>query len=145
MKSKIVVAFTVVFSAILLAFSSNLKEAEGSVEAAGKCAIPPFKEAFQAASKVFVGAVKSERKEGNTRIFEFEVEKYWKGASGRKIEISVYETARYQAWFKVGGKYLVYAETDEDKAFRVDRCSRSRDASDAADDLKKLGKGKRPG
>jgi hypothetical protein len=144
MKKKIIVACAVVFSAIALAFSSNLQEAQGVGLANGKCAIPPFKEEFAASSAVFIGKVKSEKKEGNTRIFEFEVEKYWKGASKKKIEISVYETTRYQAFFEVGGKYLVYADAAEDKTLRVGRCSRSRDAGDASEDLGKLGKGKRP-
>jgi hypothetical protein len=140
MKNKIIAACVVVFSAFVLALSSNLK----SAEADGKCRIPPFDEAFKAASAVFIGEVKSETKEGDNRIFEFEIEKYWKGEDTRKITINVYETARYQAWFKVGGKYLVYAQIAADDEFRVGRCSRSRDADDASEDLAKLGEGKRP-
>lgn len=143
MKSKLIVACAFVFSAIVFAFPTNLTEAESFGAANAKCAIPPFKEAFKTASAVFVGRVKSEKKKGDNRIFEFEVEKYWKGTKKRKIIINVYETARYQAWFEVGGKYLVYADSEEGE-LRVGRCSRSRDASDASEDLGKLGKGKRP-
>lgn len=143
MKKKIIVACAVIFSAIILVFSSNRVEAEGLGLTNGRCAIMPFKAAFDASSAVFVGKVKSEKKEGDTRIFEFEVEKYWKGAGKKKIKINVYETARYQAWFQVGGKYLIYADAS-DGNLRVGRCSRSRDAGDASEDLGKLGKGKRP-
>lgn len=143
MKNKIIVACVVVFSAIILAFSSNRVEAEGFGAANGRCAIPPFKTAFDASSAVFVGKVKSEKKQGDTKIFEFEVEKYWKGAGKKKIKINVYETPRFQAWFEVGEKYLIYADAS-DGSLRVGRCSRSRDAGDASEDLGKLGKGKRP-
>jgi hypothetical protein len=144
MKKKVIVACAVVFSAIALVFSPNVQKAEVVGLANGKCAIPPFKEAFAASSAVFTGKVKSEKKEGDVKTFEFEVEKYWKGAGRKKIKINVYETARYQAFFEVGGKYLVYATAAEDKTLRVGRCSRSRDAGDATEDLGKLGKGKRP-
>ena len=144
MNRKIIAVCAVVFSAIFFAFSPGSEKAEGFAPPVfGKCAIPPFREAFDRSSAVFVGTVKSEKKEGDVRTFEFEVEKYWKGAKKRKIQISVYETARYQAWFEVGGKYLIYAAAS-DGAHRVGRCSRSRDAGDAAEDLGKLGKGKRP-
>ena len=143
MKNKLIVACAVVFSAVVFAFSPDLTEAEAFGAAYAKCAIPPFSEAFKASSAVFVGTVKSEKKVGDNRVFEFEIEKYWKGTKKRKIKINVYETARYQAWFEVGGKYLVYADST-DGGLRVGRCSRSRDAGDASEDLGKLGKGKRP-
>ena len=60
------------------------------------------------------------------------------------FEIHVYETSRFQAWFKKGGKYLIYAPADEDGKLRVGRCSRSRDVENAEEDLQKLGKGKIP-
>ena len=143
MKNKIIVACVIVFSAIVLAFSSNPIEAKGFGAVNGKCAIQTFKTAFNTSSAVFVGKVKSEKKEGDTKTFEFEVEKYWKGAGRKKIKINVYETARFQAWFQVGGKYLIYADAS-DGNLRVGRCSRSRDAEDASEDLRQLGKGKRP-
>ena len=85
-----------------------------------------------------------EEKDGDTRTFDFKVEKYWKGADAERVEILVYETARYQAWFKKSGKYLIYATADEDGKLRVGRCSRSRDLENAEEDLQKLGKGKVP-
>ena len=146
MNNKIILACVVVFSAIALGFWSNRTEAEKFILAKenGKCAIPAFKDALSASSSVFVGKVKSEKKVGDTKIFEFEVEKYWKGAKKKKIKISVYETSRFQAWFEVGEKYLVYATAEDDGAFHVGRCSRSKSIDDASEDLQKLGKGKRP-
>lgn len=145
MNNKIILACVIVFSAIAFGFSSKQAEAVNFIPAKGngKCAILPFKDAFAASSAVFTGKVKSEKKVGDTRIFEFEVEKYWKGAKKKKIQISVYETARFQAWFEVGEKYLVFATAD-DGELKVGRCSRSKSVVDASEDLQKLGKGKRP-
>jgi hypothetical protein len=146
MNSKLIAACAVVFLAIVFGFSSNQAKAENFISAGDsrKCAIPAFKDAFGASSAVFVGKVKSEKKTGDVRVFEFEVEKYWKGSKKKKVKISVYETTRFQAWFKVGEKYLVYAAGGEDGTLHVGRCSRSRDAGEASEDLQKLGEGKRP-
>jgi len=146
MKNKIIVACVIVFSAIFFGLLSDLTEAEDFIPAKenGKCAIAAFNNALSNSSAVFVGKVKSEKKVGDTRIFQFQVERYWKGSKKKKIEIRVHETMRYQAFFEVGGKYLVYASADEDGALYVGRCSRSKDAGEASEDLQKLGNGKRP-
>ena len=144
----IAAASVVVFSAFVFAFSPDLSETEVSARAHenGKCAILPFNRAFDASAAVFVGEVVSEVKEGDEKIFEFEVERYWKGENARKVEIRAYESRRFQAWFKTGERYLVYASRDKDNNLRVSRCTRSREADDAAaeEDLQKLGEGKRP-
>lgn len=146
MNNKIIAACVVVFSAIFFGLSSNITEAEDFIPAKenGKCAISAFNNALSASAAVFVGTVKSEKKTGDTKIFQFEVERYWKGSKKKKIEIRVHETMRYQAFFEVGEKYLVYATAGENGGLYVGRCSRSKDAGDASDDLQKLGKGKRP-
>ena len=115
-------------------------------ESFGKCAIQPFNRAFQAAAAVFRGKVVRAEKNGDVRTFDFEVEEFWKGKSGRRVRIDVYETARFQAWFKKGEEYLVYGEpaNDEKANPRVSRCSRSRSIEMAAEDLKQLGRGKSP-
>ena len=108
-----------------------------------KCATPAFPEQYKNSKAVFVGKVLSIREEGDKKIFEFKIEKYWKGIKTKKVEVDVYETPRYQAWYEVGKKYLVYARDDDGKL--VDgRCSRSREIGDdfIRNDLKKLGKGK---
>lgn len=138
--------FILIFSAIGLILSSNLKTAEGYElkNELEKCAIPSFQKAFQRAGAVFAGEVLSAEKNGDTKTFEFRIEKYWKGAGKRAVKINVYETPRYQAFFKTGEKYLVFAETDASGKFYVGRCSRSRGISEAAADLKSLGKAKTP-
>jgi hypothetical protein len=148
MKIRFIVASAVVFSAIGFGFSANIQTAESAkssrVNFGAKCAIQPFKTAYGASKAVFVGEVVGEKKDGDLRTFDFKVAKYWKGSSVKRVEIVVYETARFQAWFKKGGKYLVYASEDADGKLRVDRCSRSRDVEFAGEDLQKLGKGKIP-
>lgn len=147
MNIKLIAAAVVAFSAFVFAFSPARQKAENPdvpVETA-KCAISSFENAFRNSAEVFLGEVTSETKEGDERTFVFEVERYWKGAGAKKIEIRVYETARYQAWFKKGETYLIYAARDtDDNHLRVGRCSRSREEGYASEDLKKLGAGKRP-
>lgn len=147
MKIRFIVASAAVFSVIGFGFSSNFRQAESAakfVNPGAKCAIPAFQTAYQGSKAVFVGEVVGEEKDGDTRIFDFKVEKYWKGRNTKRVEIRVYETTRYQAWFKKGEKYLVYAAADEDGKLRVGRCSRSRDVDSAGEDLQKLGKGRAP-
>ena len=137
---KIIVAI-VVLSAMFGAVSSKIVIAEGEM---GKCRILSFREAFEASEAVFVGKVLSEEKSGDVRTFEFEVEKYWKGESKKKIKINVYETMRYQARFQVDERYLIYANANDEGKLSVGRCSRSREADDASEDIEKLGAGKKP-
>jgi hypothetical protein len=123
----------------VFAFSAKPEKA-----AAGRCAIPKFEKAFEQAGAVFVGKVLSRETEGGTKVFELEVEKYWKGVEDKKITVYVYENPRYQAQFKVGESYLVFAEAGDDGKFFDRRCSRTKsmenDFGDLKDDLKKLGK-----
>ena len=145
MKIRFVIALAAAFSGIGVGFSSNLQTAESAAYfGKRKCAIPAFQNAYRQSKVVFVGEVVGEEKTGDTRVFDFKVEKYWKGANAKRVAIHVAETARYQAWFKVGGKYLIYGTADTDGTLYVGRCSRSRDVADAEEDLQKLGKGKTP-
>ena len=144
MKIRFVIAFAAFVSAIGFGFSSNFQTAESAAGFGGKCRIPDFQAAYRESKAVFTGEVVGEEKRGDTRIFDFKLEKYWKGPNDKRVEILVYETARYQAWFKEGGKYLIYASVGNDGKLHVGRCSRSRDIADADEDLQKLGKGKIP-
>ncbi len=137
---KIIVAI-VVLSAVFGIFSSKPATAENET---AKCGIASFNNAYKYSKAVFVGKVLSESKSGDIKTFEFEVEKYWKGANKKKIEIDVYETTRYQARFQTGERYLIYASANNDGKLSVGRCSRSREAEDATEDLEKLGAGKNP-
>lgn len=142
MKIRFFIAFAVIVS--IFGLSSDFYRANGAAELNAKCRMPNFEEAYEQSKAVFLGEVVEEEKQGDTRRFTFKVEKYWKGANAEQIEISVYETARYQAWFEKDKRYLVYAFEDEDGNLRVGRCSRSNNAENAKDDLQKLGKGKSP-
>lgn len=138
--------FILIFSAISCILSSNLKIAK-SYELKNelkKCAIPSFQTAFEQAKTIFAGKVLSVEKNGDTKTFEFEIARYWKGAGKRKVKINVYETSRYQAFFKKGEKYLVFAGAKEDGKFYVARCSRSKEMSEASEDLELLGEAKSP-
>jgi hypothetical protein len=109
-----------------------------------KCAVPPLKQALLAASSVFTGKVLSMTQVERGKTFEFEVEKYWKGTGSKKLKVTVYESSRFQAFYRQDGKYLVFARIDEDAGLIDGRCSRSKDIADAADDIRSLGKAKVP-
>jgi len=144
MKIRFIIALAIVFSAVVFGFSSNFQKAESAANFNLRCASLPVQAAYRQSKAVFVGEVIGEEKNGDTKSFNFKVERYWKGKSAKKIKIDVYETSRYQAFFKKGEKYLIYADADEEGKLRVSRCSRSRDVENAEEDLQKLGKGKVP-
>ncbi|MBK7707964.1 MAG: hypothetical protein IPN69_05045 [Acidobacteria bacterium] len=133
MKIKPIAAVAVVF-AVLFMFRT--------VDAA-RCAATTFRGSYASANSVFVGKVASEKVVGDARLIEFSVEKYWKGPGTKRLTVSVYETMRFQSWFGIGDRYLIYATNGND-GLVVERCSRTRTFELAADDLKKLGKGKTP-
>ena len=145
MRNHKIALFILIFSAIVFVFPSNFQKAESRAlnNELKKCAIPPFQTAFNQAKAIFAGEVLSVEKNSDTKTFEFMIEKSWKGENKRKIKINVYETPRYQAFFKKGEKYLIFADADEDGNFSVRRCSRSKAISEASEDLKLLGGAKR--
>lgn len=110
-------------------------------ESAGKCGVPGVDAAYQYSKAVFVGEIIKVVEDGDIKTFIFRVEKNWKGADGEEIKINVQETARYQAWFEVGEKYLVYARGSEknEKLWEI-RCSRSKSLADASEDIAELGR-----
>ena len=115
-----------------------------SIEPLERCATPSVKNAIKNSEAIFVGKVLSVSQDGDIKTFEFQVEKYWKGRIKKKIKINVQEFARFQAWFKIGGRYLVYANSREDGKLFDGRCSATKLLSDASKDLKQLGKAKNP-
>lgn len=141
-------ALGVIFSTIAFVFPSNLSNAKNleSEAVSAKCATPSFSAAKKRARAIFAGKVLSKRSNGDEKIFEFEIEKYWKGDGEKKVKVSVYENPRFQAWFKTGETYLIFADADEDEEGKlfVGRCSRSKEIDAASEDLKSLGKAKKP-
>lgn len=138
--SRIIVALVVLSALLSLTSSETVIAKNGS----GKCRVFSFNEAYNASEAVFIGKVSSVEKNGDVKTFVFEVEKYWKGSNKKKIKIDVYETMRFQAYFQIGKQYLIYATPNNEGKLSVGRCSRSREAEDAKEDLEKLGAGKKP-
>jgi hypothetical protein len=117
--------------------------AEGLTYENGKCAIPTLVQAKKSAAHIFVGKITGETAIDDGKSYQFKVEKYWKGKKVKTITININENSRYQSWFEVGKKYLIFAETNSTNGFTVKRCSRSNEFSEASDDIKSLGKGKK--
>jgi len=119
-------------------FPCEIKSAEGT----GRCAVANLKTEYANSKAVFVGEVLNVASDGDVKTFTFKIEKRWKGATaGKTIKIDVQETTRYQAWFAVGEKYLVFArgsETDEKLWER--RCSRTKSLENASEDISELEK-----
>lgn len=141
----------VIWLSLVLCLSAFLSAGSGisSVEAGSgaRCAIPKFEKAFEQAEAVFIGEVLSEKAEGRMKTFVLEVKRFWKGVESRKMTINVYENPRYQAQFKVGKSYLVFAEADDDGRLFDRRCSRTKlimkeSIGSLKDDLKALGEAK---
>jgi hypothetical protein len=112
-----------------------------------RCAFPKFEKEYENSKAVFIGEVINVEKDGNKKITEFRVKKYWKGIKESKVKVTVYENPRFQSPFDKGETHLVFAkEFEEDEGLQDGRCSRSKDmnglSSDLEDDLKKLGEAK---
>ena len=113
-------------------------------EAEAKCAVTSFKNSLTNSAAIFVGTVVGVREDGDKKIFQFRVQKYWKGIKGKTIEVYVFQTIRYPASYQMDKKYLVYAEKDDDGKLRDRRCSRSGEIGyqNSIADMKLLGRGK---
>ena len=115
--------------------------AERSVSACD-CARPGSpKEELQRADAVFVGEVISSKTENGYQIFEFKVERFWKGAITKAALVnSGSGYCRYR--FNLGEKYIVYALGKASLSTSI--CTRTKSLNSASEDLKDLGEGKRP-
>ena len=109
-----------------------------------RCATPNFANGKQRAAAIFIGKVLSVTEDGDSKIFEFQVSKTWKGDSKKTVKVIYFEDLRYEPIYEVGKEFLMFAETGDDKNLHVYRCSRSAEVVNAADDLKLLGKAKKP-
>jgi hypothetical protein len=144
MKNYIFLIIVLGLSALAGGSPSNIQRVEAADGRSSKCAVSSVKSSLQYAKAVFSGEVVGEEKNGDVKTFKFKVDKYWKGENTGTIEIFVYQTFRYQAVFKEGEKFLVYAVADEDGKLTVKRCSRSKDLRYAEQDLRELGAGQTP-
>lgn len=128
------------FCLVFFAIASEAKVCE----AGAKCAVPRLPEAVSYSKAVFSGKVINVEKDGDTKIFTIQVNNYWKGPVKRKVKVYILETMRYQAWFELGKSYLIYARENNEGKLSDGRCSPSKRIEDAREDLKYLGKGRRP-
>jgi hypothetical protein len=101
----------------------------------------PRKELRQAGA-VFTGEiVQVVPVEHSTRyLIKFKVEKFWKGVGGEFITVTSLG-GLCGIPFSVGEGWLVYAY---DKDLWTDNCSRTKRVENASEDLRALGRGKRP-
>lgn len=131
---------------ICLFYSANILGLTGKESSFADCIIVNFEAEYKYSKAVFVGEVINVKTEGDKKIVEFKVKKYWKGVAEPKIKVDVYESMRFQFPYDVGKTFLVFAKDDENNGLWDQKCSRSKNmngsSSDLEDDLKALGKGK---
>lgn len=110
------------------------------------CIIVNFDSEFENSKAVFIGEVTDIEKDGDKKIIEFKVKKYWKGIEKDTVKIYVYESLRFEPLYNIGEIHLIFAKDDGKSGLWDNKCSRSKDldkiSSDLEDDLKALGKGK---
>lgn len=133
--------FTLAALALVLAAFAAARPDDGPA----RCAVRFFEAEYAISKAVFVGKVVESAKDGDTKIFTFEIERFWKGVEDKKVKVAVFENPRFQAQFRDGGRFLVFAKEDEEHGLSDGRCSRSKDldrfAEGADEDLEKLGPG----
>ena len=117
-----------------------------SIARACSCPHPkPFpRDAMRAADAVFEGRVFSQLLIGQHARYGLQVDRYWKGELGERVEIDTQaHGAACGRHFEIGRSYLVYAVRD---GLRLadNLCSRTRPSSSAASDLAALGPGQHP-
>ena len=140
-------AAVILFIGVVCIFSGSSYASNAFESANAKCAVPRFEQAYKDAKAVFVGEVINIEEEGDKKIVEFKVKKYWKGIEDTKIKVTVNENFRFQSPYEFGENHLVFAKLNEDSGELWDgRCSRSKDlegfSPDLKGDLKSLGKAK---
>ncbi len=96
-------------------------------------------EQVKRSSAVFVGIVTSATRV-DKQVVEFQVEQYWKGPRAKKLTLRA-PLNSCNFGFKVGEKYLVFAEGG--KVLTTSICSGTKRFSAATADLNALGDGKK--
>ena len=141
-----VIATLCLLLGFLFVGSSDIYVARATESLNVKCAMPNFKNAYKNAKAVFVGEVIGVKKNGNIKTFEFRVKKFWKGIEDTTVKVITNENFRYQAPYKIGETFLVFAKDNNKGGLWDGRCSRSRNMDGLApslkEDLESLGEGK---
>lgn len=107
---------------------------------------PPPEEAFDNAAAVFEGRRTSVAGEGMQLRFSFDVARVWKGEVGAQTEIhTASDSAACGRNFVAGQTYLIYAYRGPDGRLGDGLCSRTRETTQAQEDLAVLGPGRELG
>jgi hypothetical protein len=142
--------FQIITAAVFMcSFGTNLTNATTPITCltlSEKCRTPgTAREALQEATAVFIGEISKISESDNTKTLEFSVEQYWKGENTKTQNVQVNVGTRYSPSFNVGERYIVYAsENGSGGQLTTGRCTRTKLAQYADDDIKELGKGKKP-
>jgi hypothetical protein len=140
-------SFNFIALILLIVFSTfasddpNLLSVSETVPA--DCAFASVEAAYKQSKAVFTGKVLNVEVVDGNKVYEFRVEKYWKGIKDRKIKIMAMTNMRYEPNYQGGKTYLIYAYADDKGGLRVGKCSRGSALEFAKEDLKILGKGKK--
>ena len=106
---------------------------------------------------LFLSIAQPETKNGETAqtdvlVLKFQIDRWWKGRETREVVLFTDQTKNPDGSqtitdcdfpFEVGKQYLVYAFRDEGK-LKTNLCTRTKLLEKAGEDLKILGKGRRP-
>jgi hypothetical protein len=141
--------FQIITAVIFMcSFGTNLIDATTPISrltSSEKCRTPgTAREAMQEATAVFIGEVTKISESDNTKTLEFSIEQYWKGENTKTQNVQVSVGTRYSPSFNVGERYIVYASENGSGRLTTGRCTRTKLAQYADDDIKELGKGKKP-
>ena len=114
--------------------------------AACSCAEEDAATAFRRAREVFSGRLVSMRlttDQPNTEM-RFRVERYWKGGRAREITVLSGTDGPCDVSYRLGGRYLVYADPTPEGIVGGGFCSRTRLLRNATADLATFGRGWTP-
>jgi hypothetical protein len=107
------------------------------------CAVTSVKQEYKRSKAVFVGKVTNIIENDDSKTFEFRVEKYWKGVTTKIIKVTVSKTMRFEPFYKLGSRYLIYAYSGNDGNLQTSKCTRGSEVQYVQEDFKLLGKAKR--
>ncbi|MEP6923396.1 MAG: hypothetical protein ABI954_02935 [Pyrinomonadaceae bacterium] len=116
-----------------------------ALSSSAKCAAPgTAREALQNSAAVFIGKINELSESDDVITLKFNVERYWKGNKSKTQTVIVNTGPRYSPSLTVGERYIVYAYQDSNGQLTFGRCSRTKLAEYADDDIRALGEGKKP-
>lgn len=132
--------FINVFCFVLLSGSADARICNSHSD----CAIPSMKSEIANSKAIFSGKVINIEKDGDVKIITFQASRFWKGSVKRITKLYILENMRYGIFYEAGKSYLVFSSQDSKGRLSDRKCSRSKSLEFASDDLKQLGRGKRP-